>query len=595
MDGLRWVYRNGFDRILKTVPAAAWIQPEQQGWEKIKKNGRREVWRATIAGAPFYLKYYFRHGAGARIKKLLGKCACSAEWNGGIYALEAGIPAVAPAGYAVNVRRDGRLCELLVTEAVQRAEPLNEFWLRMQGDADHRRRRADTQHLTEVLAEMIARAHQAGFEHLDMHAANILVQPVAPRKYRTVLVDLHSARMGAPLRDSAVVRNLAQLNQWFKRNASVPQRMRFLRSYLRWRNEFEHAFPHARPLELSFRPLVRDLTRAAGQQAARIWGKRDRRIRRDGSYFTPLKLGHGWRGMAMVRCKHANAGSRASAMIFEPRWWRSMLADPLKWFAPENSASCKDSHSAQVRRAVFVHESDTLPVMIKRPLARNARRKLTQTLARSRSLRGWNTGHALLNRDLPTARPIAFLERRIGPMVRDNLLITEAVPGAVDLETHLRQALPAAATPRELHAWKRPLIADLARHLRAFHERGFIHRDCKAGNILAAPPTNGAGRAELLWIDMDGIRLAYPPFARRDVTGGSDELRALMRLHVSLIEVAGLTRTDRIRFLKHYLARYGARRGEWKAIWRIIAPQTARKLAQMQARRDWKIAHYGRP
>ena len=47
--------------------------------------------------------------------------------------------------------------------------------------------------------------------------------------------------------------------------------------------------------------------------------------------------------------------------------------------------------------------------------------------------------------------PLAVLERRFGPLVLDSLLLTEAIPGAIDLGAYLRQA-QAALSPRALYA-----------------------------------------------------------------------------------------------------------------------------------------------
>ena len=67
------------------------------------------------------------------------------------------------------------------------------------------------------------------------------------------------------------MRNLAQLNQWFRRHSSIGDRLRFLRAYLRWRNEYEHAFEHARPLGMPYEDLVQALVRAANKHARRLW------------------------------------------------------------------------------------------------------------------------------------------------------------------------------------------------------------------------------------------------------------------------------------------------------------------------------------
>lgn len=581
IDGRGWVYRNGFDRVLASVPPQAWCAPGEQGWRLVKQNARRSVWRAVLVGAPYYLKYYLCKGWTDAVRRMFRAPACLAEWNSGLFALRAGIPAVRPAGYTTSLLCEGKLCALLVTEALEPAYPLNEFWRMVESDPDRRRRREDKTQLFELLGEMIARAHQAGLEHLDMHAANILVQPVGPRRYRTAFVDLHSARLGVPISDRAVVRNLAQLNQWFRKNSAIGDRIRFLRAYCRWRNEFEVSFPYGRRLGLEFEELVAALARSAERHAERLGRQRDRRLRRDGRYFHRVRVRGGWSGMVFVRCKHADQESRASSLVLERDWWREQLSRPLRWFEA-NGGMCKDSHSATVARALLPVEGGELPVIVKRPRARNWRRALRLLLPPSRSARSWRMGHALLHRDVATARPLAYLERRLGPIVLDSLLITEALPGAVDLETYLREAYSRLAAREWLH-FKRDLAQALARHVRRFQERGFAHRDCKAQNILVAPPPGEA----LLWIDLDGVRRA----AR---TAGAERLAPLLRLHVSLESAAGLTRTDRLRFLRHYLARFGARPDEWKDAWRAIAAGVERKRQALARRRAWKLRHYGR-
>lgn len=581
-DRLQWTYRNGFNAALAELTAEQWTYPERQGWQQVKKNSAREVWRARIQNRTYYLKYYTRGGWATRLKALLRGSAAQAEWNSGIYALQTGIHAARPAGYCVRLRGARRDWSLLVTEAIEPAHPLNQFWQNLAADDDPERRAADTQQLIEQLAELIAHAHQAGFEHIDMHAANILVQALGPRKYRALLVDLHSARLGAPLRDGAVVRNLAQLNQWFRKHSSVKDRIRWLRAYVRWRNEYEHSFPHARPLGLSFRELVRALVGAAGRQADAIAAQRDRRIARDGRYFARLKLG-GWRALAFVRCKHPLEESRASALVLTRDWWRSQLRDPAAWFAQRSADSCKDSHSAQVRRAVLEHPDGNLPVIIKRPLARNWLRHLRQLLPWSRSARGWRVGQALLHRDIPAARPLALLERRIGPFVADSMLVTEAVPGATDLVQYLERER-ARCSPHEWFRLKRRLARMLAVELRRLEERGVVHRDCKAENILVRP----LPELRLFWIDMDGMRV------RRGATGRAAMQRALVRLHVSLLNVTGLTRTDRVRLLREYFARFGVSDDAWRTLWRTSEVLVAQKLAQRERRQRWKLEHYQR-
>ncbi len=581
-DGLTWTHRASAGSLLGAVPAAVWSSPEAQGWRRVKHNARRDVWRAEVGGGVYYLKYYFPDSLWRSLVRPFRAPACIEEWRCGLYAEEGGIPAARPLAYSASVRRGAAFCALLVTVGVEHASPLDEFWLRLQSDDEQSRRVADREQVTELLAEMIARAHQAGFEHVDMHAANILVQTLAPRRYRTVLVDLQSARCDAALSDRAVVRNLAQLNQWFRKNSGIGVRLRFLRAYLRWRNECEQSCAHGRPLGMTFAQLVAALRDAAQRQAQRLGAQRDRRAFRSGRYFLRIKVAGGWRGMAVVRCKRPLPESRASTLIFARHWWREQLARPLHWFDDESSQACKESHSGAVRRALLQHDGKYLPVIIKRPQPRNWRRRLSQIWGPSRSRRGWGIGHALLHRDLPTARPLAMLERRLGPLVLDSLLITEALPGSCDLESFLQREFE-ERSPAEWVRLKRRLCELLATQLRRLHERGFRHRDCKASNMLVVTHPE----LKLLWIDMDGLRLARSQTPRQ-------QLRPLARLDVSLRDLPGLTRTDRVRFLELYLAGFGAAPDAWRALWQPLAAAAGNKLAAKIARREWKLKHYGR-
>jgi tRNA A-37 threonylcarbamoyl transferase component Bud32 len=581
-DGRIWVYRNGFENVLAAAPGVAWTNPAGQGWQRVKRNARREVWRAKLNGSAYYLKYYFGDGWAMRVRRLFRGDACEVEWKGGIYALQTAIPAVAPAAYTTDLIKDGAACSLLVTEAAEPAYPLDEFWEQVAADNDGPRRRRDTAQAVRALAQMIARAHQAGFEHLDMHAANILVQPLAPRRYRTLFVDLQSARRGAPLSDRAVVRNLAQLNQWFRRRSNITTRLRFLRAYLRYRDEYEHAFEHGRPLGFSFRGLWQALVAAAHRHAEALGAQRDRRARRAGQYFARLRVGGGWRGLAVIRTKRISADSLASRLVLTPAWWRQQLSDPLRWFRDGQTDSCKESHSACVRRGLLQLDHQSLPVIFKRPRARNWRRRLSRLLTASRSRRGWRMGQALLNRHIPTARPLAMLERRYGPLTLDSILITEAIPGACDLGTWLRRAH--AADDAELWRTSKQQIANLlAKQLRRLAERGFVHRDCKAGNVLVISQP----QLRLLWIDMDGLR-------RSRRRSEAQQLRALAALHVSLLNVPGLNRSDRVRFLKSYTARFGADPRAWQALWRRLDPLIQARIRTKTAHRLWKLKHYGR-
>ena len=580
--GLDWTFRSAAETLCRTAPVRAWQDPQAQGWKQIKLNPLRSVWQAEIDGRRYFLKYYAHTDWRDRLKKVLRGPVCEIEFRNALYALKAGIPTVPPLAFCPQLLLQGRAHSLLITQAIQPAYPLNEYWDLLRSDENGERCRRDRQELIELLAQMIARAHQAGFEHRDMHAANILVHPLGRRRYETAFVDLQSVNVGHPLSDQAVVKNLGLLNQWFRRNAGICDRLRFLRRYLRWRDEYEQTYDQARPLGLTFDDLVYALADNAARHAERLWAKRDRRALRSSKYFSRIRAGGGWKGCVFLQSKRTSPESAATGMVLTREWWRKQLKQPLALFESAGGKSCKDSHSARVAHVVLTTEYGPLPVIVKQPLARNWLRRLRMLLGASRSRRGWKTGYALLNRDITAARPLAVLERRFGPLVFDSLLITDAIPNSLDLDAHLRK-MHAELDTRAWRRHKRNLSALLARQMRLLADRKFVHHDCKAQNLLVADQP----QLKLFWIDMDGLRRV------RRVTM-EDELLALMRLHVSLLDLPGITRTDRIRFLKDYLARFGASAVAWRDALRTIDQATSRKLRVKWKRRRWKVRRYGR-
>lgn len=580
INGVRWRVNPVQRRLVEQLSETTLAAPEKHGWKLVKRNPLRDVWCFVLAGESYFAKC-FRRGWRDTLRRQFGAAPWLAEWRGGLYAAATRIAAPEMIALAESIRVGGQRCALLISRDLGACVPLNSFWRALVADPDVARGRADARQVMSALADMLARAHQGGFEHRDLHPENIVVQTVGVRCYQTAFVDLQCVRHGVSVSDAAVVRNLALLNQWFRRHARITDRLRFLRFYMRQRLEYEAAFPQGRRLGLRFEELVAALVQEADRHAEQLWAGRDRRCLRANKYFAKLRQGS-WRGMAFLESKERMDDLSGSATRLTREWWQTCLREPLKLLGG-SGAQCKDSHSALVAR-VQLHTPDggVLPAIVKRPRARNWRRALRQWFGPSRSARAWRTAYALLHRDLAAARPLAYVERRLGPLVRDSLVLVEAIPDADDLETCLKSRV-GQLTPRAAWTTKLELVRLLARHLRLFHERRFMHRDCKASNMLVS----WRPRLRLVWIDMDGIR--HPP--RVALT---DELQALARLYVSVREISAVTRTDCFRFLRLYFGRYGSDRNAPRAAWQAIARLAATKVAALTARRQWKQAHYGR-
>jgi serine/threonine protein kinase len=135
----------------------------------------------------------------------------------------------------------------------------------------------------------------------------------------------------------------------------------------------------------------------------------------------------------------------------------------------------------------------------------------------------------------------------------------------------LHEAIAEAGWPA-----KRELLERLARWVRLMHERGVSHRDLKAANILVTSAN------ECSFIDLVGVRLgqAVPVGIR---------VRDLTRLSASFVNSPQVTRSDRLRFLRIYLA-WGLRgSGGWKDWWKRVGLATQAKI-ERNARRNRPLA-----
>ena len=162
---------------------------------------------------------------------------------------------------------------------------------------------------------------------------------------------------------------------------------------------------------------------------------------------------------------------------------------------------------------------------------------------------GLHRGHAeyLALRDMrwtgvPAIRPLAYGVRLELGFVAACVLITEEVPGAVNLTTFAQQV--ADGRGRLSRAARGQMIRALAERVAEMHEAGISHGNLYWRNILVRPTPDGS--YEYFFLDAQPLDLW-----ERVRTRGEWWVRELAQLLVSALPFTN--RADRLRFVKHYL------------------------------------------
>jgi tRNA A-37 threonylcarbamoyl transferase component Bud32 len=473
---------------------------------EVKRNLQRTIWRVALPGGAVYVKRCRANTPRAWGRELLRPPKARLEFENAVRLRELGVPCTEPLAWAeADSLWPGD--SVVVTREYPNAVSLDQ----RLAEADP----ATGRRLAEQLGRLFAHMHRVGVAHPDPHPGNILSDGE-----RLALVDVHAVRFGRPLAWPHARDNLVLVNRWFQVRATRADRRRFWHAYTAG---WSDADAKARELEAA--------TEASNLQ---FWAGRTGRYLGDNSGFRRVRAG-AVRGHAV----------RELPDVVLQTW----LTDPDAVFAQPGVKLLKDSRSSTV--AVVAGG-----VIFKRFRLKSAFAAVKNVFRRSPALRSWVHGHNLLDRHLPTARPLFVAHRyRLG-MPCEGYIAFEIVPAAAELPDAVRTA---DRQRLRVLAWK------LGRLIRLMHDRQVSHRDLKAPNILIDGQTGNP-----VLIDLVGITTG-----RR--VSDVERVRNLARLNASFAQSAQVSRTDRWRFLRAFLDP-SVERNVLKSWWKGVAAATAAKV-----------------
>lgn len=509
----------------------------------VKSGSGRAIYHVRLPGLDLYVKHFRSMTPVGRLHQLVRRGRAEKEFHLAHLLQERGVDTITPIALGERRERGALIESYLLTEAIPGGLTLFELIERcvLQG------RLAFPPTLrfrfALELARLAATIHDAGIEHRDLHERNIIVQPVGD-DYRFYLLDLHELKVHRRLRWSRARRELSRMGRYFTLRTSAADRWRFFQHYGKLRG-----IPRAK-----IRQLARDVETQTLESRADFWRRRDMRPAQKNPRID----------------LHKGAGARAWGLKeLAGETVRSMMADPdapfqdavVKWWKIGRATRVSEVELPTIRRG------DNL--IYKQYYFKGWLESFAALFRDNQATRAWNNGAALLLRELPTPRPLLLIQKMRWGLPITSYLLTERIsdPQTITryLDRHLSQSVGA-----ERKRILRGVLREAALLLRKLHDRRVTHRDLKASNVLASP-TEDKAQPKLWLIDLDGVQTwqRVPERCR---------LQNLTRFNVSFHQNPWITRSDRLRFLKLYLARDFRDRARWKELWRQIYFRTQAKI-----------------
>ncbi len=580
-----WRLQPEFARLLGPagIRLEEWLRAGQA--TVVKQGPHRVVYRVALANVTFYVKHNLTPDRVTWIRQLVRTSKARREYDSSLEVAARGIPTAVPLAWAQQRGLLSNGESMLITRSLDDTQPLNLFVQQMLPAMPPRRRAQLRQRLAVALGEFLARMHQAGIRHNDLHAGNLLIRLDADDVPSLFLIDLNDVQFGPTLTWRQSFDNLVILNHWFVMQAARSDRMRFLLGYLQARPlppekgtgplNAKGPVPFSGGLSQDLRdPLVRwwlrRLEQATWQSLQRLWRSRDRRCLVDNRYYHRLDSPHAT-GHAVTDLD-ADLAAR-------------LLADPDAPFRRTDSIVLKSSATSTVVEFTALVDGRPTRLVYKRFYVKKTSTPWTSLVRKPPALRSWQQGQGFRERGLPTARPLLVLHRRRHGLLFEGYLLSTKIEHA----QHLHDILDSLQRlrPADSRRLLRTRIDVVAQAVREMHCRQLAHRDLKANNIMLAtqghetaddpawpgPSLLPMSRAGVWFVDLVGVAAQQ---------GLSCERRAqnLARLNASFHWRPELTRTDRVRFLRTYLqwGLYGKQ--AWKTWWRAVAQATQAKLTR---------------
>jgi len=223
------------------------------------------------------------------------------------------------------------------------------------------------------------------------------------------------------------------------------------------------------------------------------------------------------------------------------------LADPDRLLSDRACEIIKDQKKITVGRVSLGGVFVPCTIYVKRYNVFSLRHRLISPFIMSGALRALHGATVLRRCNIPSAVPLAAVERRYWGVLAKSFFISEEITGGKTVDAYWRddlQFLPGAAGVRQ----RRDFLVRLGQLFQMLHGHEIYHNDLKDANILAAPRQQATA---FFLLDLEGVR-QYVRLSKKR------RLKNLVQLHRTLGRY--LRGPDKLVVLKHYLGNSFAER-----------------------------------
>ncbi len=483
----------------------------RRGSRTIKDS--RVRWAAVFRGPhgqALFIKKFKAKNWKDRAKYLLLPSRAKREWHVSRAFQMKGVQVPVPVG-VIERRRWGFLEEsFYVSEAIEEAEPLMDYFQERFGEGDLKWEE-EKRRILRLLGDTVKRIHEGGLFHADLHTGNFLIRKSG--EGALYLIDLHSARLRKTLSQRQRFLNIAQL--FYSLNFALGQGDKeiFLEAY----GGKEIPPSIFKPFLLRVEGLVHRIK--MGHQRSRA-----KRCLRETTLFTS----HRWKGYRVYRRRDVSGES-----IME------VIKGHREIVKSSPSRLLKNSPKTVVSMVEMPQESGQR-VCVKQYRYPTAWRKAKECFRYSRGRISWIAANELFRQGISDMKPLAYVENRCFGFLKESFFMMESSPDYLEMDRYIIKSFGNGQS-RDLIAKKRAFIKKFAQCIGRLHRARIFHGDLKTCNILVR---ERAGEWDFSFIDLDAVCIGTEVNVRR-------AMKNLVQINCSIPGFLGYS--DRIRFLTWYL------------------------------------------